>query len=209
MRQRPIPGLRPLAVALGVLLAAGAAGVATADAPERIITGSTAPADAEADTYSAQEIIDKGHRFFGKTTGGLAEAVEWVFKKKGRPNAYIIGEEGAGAFFGGLRYGEGWLHPKSGGRYKVYWQGPSFGIDMGGNGSRVLALVYNLHSPRDIFRRFPGGEGVAYVVGGFGVNIQNIDDRMYIAPIRTGVGLRLGINVGYLKYTARPTWNPF
>lgn len=162
----------------------------------------------DADTYSMREIIDTGHGFFGKTTGGLAKAVEYAFKDSGRPNAYIVGEEGAGAFFGGLRYGEGTLYPKSGGKYKVYWQGPSVGFDFGGNGSRTLTLVYNMRLPRQIFSRFYGVEGSAYFIGGVGVNFQQ-DDQLRLAPIRTGVGARLGANIGYLKYTPTPTWNPF
>jgi len=167
-----------------------------------------APASGGSKTYSAQEIINIGHDYFGTATGGFAQAVEWAFRKQGRPNAYIVGEEGAGAFFGGLRVGEGWLHPKAGGRYKLYWQGPSLGIDVGANGSRVLVLVYNLKSPKDLLRRFAGAEGSAYFIGGFGVNLQNVGD-LILAPIRTGVGARLGVNIGYLKYTAHRTWNPF
>ncbi len=30
-----------------------------------------------------------------------------------------------------------------------------------------------------------------------------------IIPVRLGVGFRLGANVGYLKFTDSPTWNPF
>lgn len=160
------------------------------------------------DTYSMQEIIDAGHGFFGKTTGGFAKAVEYAFKKSGPPSAYIVGEEGAGAFVGGLRYGEGTLYPKTGGKHKVYWQGPSVGFDFGANGSRTLTLVYNMRLPRQIYSRFYGVEGSAYFVGGVGVNFQQ-DDQLRLAPIRTGVGARLGANVGYLKYTPYPTWNPF
>ncbi len=159
-------------------------------------------------TYSPQEIVDAGHTFFGKTTGGLAEMVEYVFRQRGRPNAYIIGEEAAGSFVGGLRYGEGTIHPKAGGQRKIYWQGPSIGLDFGGNGSRVLTLIYNMRSIDDIYYRIPGVEGSAYVVGGLGVNfLQRYD--LVLAPIRTGVGARLGVNIGYLKFTPAPTWNPF
>lgn len=164
--------------------------------------------DRDTDTYTMQEIIDAGHGFFGITTSGFAQMVEYVFQQKGRPSAYIIGEEGAGAFIGGLRYGEGTLYPKSGGSYKVFWQGPSVGFDFGGNGSRTLTLIYNMDSPDELFSRFVGVEGSAYFIGGFGVNFQQ-DDRLRLAPIRTGVGARLGANVGYLKYTREPTWNPF
>ena len=162
----------------------------------------------ENSTFSSQEIVNKGHDFFGTTTKGLAQAVESVFAKAGRPRGYIIGEEGAGAFIGGLRYGEGTLYIKGGPRQKVFWQGPSVGFDFGGNGSRTLVLVYDIDTPRDIFSRFMGVEGSAYLVGGFGVNFQS-NEKLKLAPIRTGIGARLGANVGYLKYTNRPTWNPF
>ncbi len=162
----------------------------------------------EAETYSMQEIVDAGHGFFGITTSGIAEAVEYVFQQAGRPTGYIIGEEGAGAFVGGLRYGEGMLYSKTGGKRKVFWQGPSIGFDFGGNGSRTLTLVYNMDNPNQLFNRFIGVEGSAYFIGGLGVNFQR-DKYLRLAPIRTGVGARLGANIGYLKYTREPTWNPF
>jgi len=162
----------------------------------------------ETSTYSSREILSQGHNFFGSTTKGLAQAVESVFSKAGRPRGYIIGEEGSAAFVGGLRYGEGTLYIKGGPKQKVFWQGPSVGFDFGGNGSRTLVLVYDIDTPRDIFSRFVGVEGSAYLVGGFGVNFQS-NEKIKMAPIRTGIGARLGANVGYLKYTSRPTWNPF
>jgi hypothetical protein len=160
------------------------------------------------DTYSSQEILTKSHQFFGKTTRGLAEAVEYVFQNQGEPTAYIVGEEGSGAFVGGLRFGEGTIYYKNGAKKRIYWQGPSIGFDFGGNGSRTLTLVYNSQSPEDLYSRFAGVEGSAYLVGGLGVNFQKKDD-IVMAPIRTGVGARLGANIGYLKYSKRPTWNPF
>jgi len=160
------------------------------------------------ETFSSSEIMVKGHSFFGSTTNGLAQAIEYVFQKAGRPQGYIIGEEASGAFVGGLRYGEGTLFLKDGTSKKVYWQGPSVGFDFGGNGSRSLVLVYNIDSTNDIFSRFIGVDGSAYLVGGLGVNFQS-NEKLSLAPIRTGVGARLGANVGYLKYTAQPTWNPF
>jgi hypothetical protein len=159
-------------------------------------------------TYSSGEILSSGHNFFGGTTSGLAQAVEYVFQKAGPPQGYIIGQEGAGAFIGGLRYGEGMLYLKDGTRQKVFWQGPSIGFDFGGNGSRTLVLVYNIDNTADIFDRFIGLDGSAYLIGGLGVNFQS-NEKLRLAPIRTGVGARLGANVGYLKYTAAPTWNPF
>ncbi|MFN0193784.1 MAG: DUF1134 domain-containing protein [Aestuariivirga sp.] len=162
----------------------------------------------EASTYTTEEIVGAGHRFFGKTTRGLADAVEYVFQNQGEPTAYIVGEEGSGAIIGGLRYGEGTIYYKSGISQRIYWQGPSVGFDFGGNGSRSLVLVYNSDSPRDLYKRFPGVEGSAYFIGGVGVNFQKNQD-IVLAPIRSGVGARLGANVGYLKYSRKPNWNPF
>ncbi|MGI9484108.1 MAG: DUF1134 domain-containing protein [Hyphomicrobiales bacterium] len=161
-----------------------------------------------AETYSPQEIVDAGHGFFGATTQGLAKVVEHSFGMAGAPSGYIVGEELAGAFIGGLRYGEGVLHMKDGTREKVYWQGPSFGFDVGGNGSRTMVLVYHLQHPDQVFERYGGIEGSAYFIGGFGVNFQRSTDLL-LAPIRTGLGARIGANIGYLKYTREPTWNPF
>ncbi len=160
------------------------------------------------DTYSENEIIRAGNSFFGEVSGGLAKAVEWAFQKAGRPNGYILGQDAGGAFVAGLAYGEGRLYTKDAGSYKVYWQGPSVGYDFGGDGSKVMTLVYNLRDPSDIYDRFGGVEGTAYLVGGISVQFQKAG-HVTLAPIRAGVGLRLGANVGYLKYTRNPTWNPF
>ncbi len=160
------------------------------------------------ETYSTEEIVGKGHEFFGKASRGVGQAVEFVFQNQGEPTAYIVGEEAAGAFVGGLRYGEGTIYYKNGTTEKIYWQGPSLGFDFGGNGSRTMTLVYNSASPEDLYDRFGGVEGAAYLVGGLGVNFQR-KDNIILAPIRTGVGARLGANVGYLKYSPKPRWNPF
>ncbi len=172
-------------------------------------TGSVSKASQRSsDTYTSEEILAQGHQFFGKTSRGLGQAIEYVFQSQGEPTAYIVGEEGAGAFVGGLRYGEGTIYYKDGTSERIYWQGPSIGWDFGGNGSRVMTLVYGSASPDDMHTRFAGVEGSAYLVGGVGVNFQK-HDEVTLAPIRTGVGARLGANIGYLKYTRRPTWNPF
>ena len=159
-------------------------------------------------TYTSEEIVATGHEYFGKASRGLAQAVEYVFQAQGEPSAYIVGEEGSAAFFGGLRYGEGTIYYKTGVRQRIYWQGPSVGFDFGGNGSRALVLVYNSDGPGDLQDRFPGVEGSAYFIGGLSVNFQQRAD-IVLAPIRTGLGARLGANVGYLKYSAKPDWNPF
>ena len=171
-------------------------------------TTSTATRAPKRSTYTTDEIMAQGHQFFGKTSRGLAQAIEYVFQNEGEPTAYIVGEEGSGAFVGGLRDGEGTIYYKNGAKKHIYWQGPSVGFDFGGNGSRTLTLVYNSQSPEDLYDRFAGVEGTAYLVGGVGVNFQR-KDNITLAPIRTGVGARLGANIGYLKYSPRATWNPF
>ncbi|WP_419908841.1 DUF1134 domain-containing protein [Hoeflea sp.] len=158
--------------------------------------------------YTMQEIIDEGHNYFGRATDGLARVVERSFEQYGLPNGYVLGEEGSGAFVGGLTYGEGQLYTKNAGEHPVFWQGPSLGFDYGGQGSRVMMLVYELQSVEDIYGRFAGVSGQAYAVAGVGMTVLQ-GSRVVIVPIRTGVGARLGINIGYLKLTARPTWNPF
>ncbi len=166
------------------------------------------PDDQADGTYSSGEIQSAGHRFFGSISQGLANALEYTFKRQGRPNGYILGEDAGGAFVAGLRYGEGRLYTKDAGTHKVYWQGPSLGYDAGAAGSKVMVLVYNIRDPQEIYERFGGVEGSAYLVGGVSVHFQT-RDHVTLAPIRAGIGLRLGASIGYLKYTRRPTWNPF
>jgi hypothetical protein len=164
--------------------------------------------DGPPNTYSSREILATGHSFFGSVSKGLASVVEYAFQNQGRPNGYILGQEASGAFVAGLRYGEGILYTRDAGTHRVYWQGPSIGYDAGAEGSKVMILIYNLRDPGDIYQRFGGVDGSAYFVGGVGITFQKSRD-IVVAPIRSGVGLRLGANVGYLKYTPRPTWNPF
>ncbi|TIP30166.1 MAG: DUF1134 domain-containing protein [Mesorhizobium sp.] len=161
-----------------------------------------------AQEYTAQEIVDSGHKFFGATSGGLATVVEKIFSSYGLPNGYLLGEEGSGALIGGLTYGEGTLYTKNAGDHKVFWQGPSLGWDFGGEGSRVMMLVYNLDDVTSLYNRFGGLAGSAYLVAGVGFNVMK-NNNVLLVPIRTGVGARLGVNLGYLKLTQRATWNPF
>ncbi|NJO54302.1 MAG: DUF1134 domain-containing protein [Bacteroidales bacterium] len=158
--------------------------------------------------FKADELVHAGHGFFGSISRGLALAIQDVVAKWGLPNGYILGQEGTGAFAFGLRYGEGTLYTKNAGDLPVFWQGPSLGFDFGGDGARTMMLVYNLRQVTDVFQRFPGIDGSAYLVAGFGVTAMTADG-VTVVPIRSGVGLRLGANVGYLKFTQRPTWNPF
>lgn len=158
--------------------------------------------------YTVQEIIDAGHGFFGSTSGGLAKVVEQAFERYGLPNGYILGQEGSGAFIAGLTYGEGELNTRNAGQHPVFWQGPSLGLDYGGQGARTMMLVYNLPAIDSLYRRFGGVSGSAFVVAGVGMTVLRNEDVL-IVPIRTGLGARLGVNVGYLKLTNAPTWNPF
>ena len=157
--------------------------------------------------YSSNEILDSGHRFFGGVSRGLAQVVEKAFSQWGLPNGYILGEEASGAFVVGLRYGEGTLYTKNAGDLRVFWQGPSVGFDTGGEGARTMMLVYNLPDTRSIYERFAGIDGSAYFIGGFGMTALTANG-VVLVPIRSGVGLRLGANIGYLKFTPQATWNP-
>lgn len=160
------------------------------------------------ETYSSNEILNTGHRFFGNVSGGLASVIERAFQSYGLPNAYILGEEGSGAIIGGLRYGEGIMYTKGAGDHKIFFQGPSIGWDFGGNASRVMMLVYNLPTVDHAYQRFGGVSGSAYIVGGVGMTVL-ANNNILMVPVRAGVGARLGVNVGYLKFTPRATWNPF
>jgi hypothetical protein len=158
--------------------------------------------------FQPGELVDAGHRFFGGVSRGLAMVVEKAVSQWGLPNGYVLGEEAGGAFVGGLRYGDGTLYTKNAGDVRVFWQGPTLGFDAGADGARTMMLVYNLPRTTAIFDRFGGLDGSAYFIGGFGMTALTANN-IVLVPIRSGVGLRLGANLGYLKFTQRPTWNPF
>jgi hypothetical protein len=209
-----------LRVATAVLFVAGLA-VTSASAQ---YTGTVAPAPPPADIppgpppaaqqqpqgdrFSPGELIDAGHHFFGGVSRGVALVVQKAVSQWGQPNGYILGEEASGAFVGGVRYGDGTLYTKNAGDVRVFWEGPTVGFDAGADGARTMMLVYNLPRTQAIYDRFGGINGSAYFVGGFGMTALTAND-IVLVPIRTGVGLRLGANVGYLKFTSQPTWNPF
>jgi len=192
-------------------LSAAALGLPAAMAAQA--PGSPAAAQTSQHNFSAEEIVAAGHQFFGTVSGGLATLIEKAVSSYGLPNGYIIGQEGSGAIIGGLRYGDGVLFTKIEAPRQVYWQGPSIGWDIGGDGNRTMMLVYNVPNSLAIYRRYGGVNGSAYLVGGLGMTVlanSEIPGRtVYIVPIRSGIGARFGINVGYLKFTQRPTWNPF
>lgn len=160
------------------------------------------------DTFTLDEVLNTGHNFFGSVSGGLASVVERAFSRFGLPNGYILGEQAAGAFIGGLQYGEGVLHTKSAGQYKAFWQGPSVGWDFGGAGTRTMMLVYQLPNVEALYKRFPGVSGSAVVIGGVEMSVRKRGSTI-VVPIRSGVGARLGVNIGYLKFTTKATINPF
>jgi hypothetical protein len=174
-------------------------------------TGSTRrpAAEQKPETFSGSELVNNGHRFFGSLSRGLALTIEEATKRWGEPNGYILGQEGSGAFVAGLRYGEGTLYTRNAGERKVFWQGPSLGFDWGGDGARTMMLVYNLPKTSAIYQRFGGVDGSAYLIAGFGMTALTAGDGITLVPIRTGIGARLGVNIGYLKFTDQSTWNPF
>ena len=172
------------------------------------VAGAPAAAAEADDGYHQDEIIDAAVGFFGATSAGLAKVFEKVFAELGQPNGFIVGEEISGAFGVGLRYGKGTLNRKDGTVRKVFWQGPSIGFDVGGNAAKAFILVYNLNDAEAIFQRYPGVEGTVYFVAGFSVN-YNQSGEVVLAPIRTGVGWRVGANFGYLHFTREHSWIPF
>jgi hypothetical protein len=201
------------AAVLAVLAAHCLIGIAAAQSippqpPPAAVAPAPQPQPAPANQFSSNELVDAGHRFFGGVSRGLAMIVEKAVSQWGQPNGYILGEEASGAFVGGLRYGDGTLYTKNAGDLRVFWQGPSIGFDAGADGARTMMLVYNLPRTEAIFERFGGINGSAYFIGGFGMTAL-VANNITVVPIRSGVGLRLGANLGYLKFTTQPTWNPF
>ncbi len=166
------------------------------------------PPQSRPSTFAPGELVNEGHRFFGTVSRGLADVVERAVSRWGQPNGYILGQEGSGAFIVGLRYGDGKLYTKNAGDRRVFWEGPSIGFDTGGEGARTMMLVYNLSATDAIYQRFGGIDGSAYFIGGFGMTALGNGD-IVVVPIRSGIGFRLGANIGYLKFTPEATWNPF
>jgi hypothetical protein len=197
-----------LALVTELFLIGPAAAQTVPPQPPPAVTPAPPPEPAHANQFSSNELIDAGHRFFGGVSRGLAMIVEKAVSRWGQPNGYVLGEEASGAFVGGLRYGDGTLYTKNAGDLRVFWQGPSIGFDAGADGARTMMLVYNLPRTDAIFERFGGINGSAYFIGGFGMTAL-VANNITVVPIRSGVGLRLGANLGYLKFTDRPTWNPF
>ena len=180
----------------------GDAATATVDGTAPI----AAPADPAA-TFKQDDLIGAAEGVFGKGAQGLAKLIEKILKEQGEPNAYIVGREAGGALVLGVRYGSGTLYHKIEGERPAYWTGPSIGFDAGANAAQTFVLVYNLHDSEDLYKRFPAGEGAAYLLGGFNASYMRRGDVVLI-PIRVGVGARLGANVGYMKFRKKQSWVP-
>ena len=194
--QAPYPASQPVVTSSDPSRAAGQA------------AGNPAVASQQGATYKKDDLIGAAEGVFGKGAEGLARMIEWILKKQGEPNGYIVGREGGGAFIFGARYGSGTLYHKIEGQMPVYWTGPSLGLDVGANAANTFVLVYNLYDTNDLFHRYAQGEGQAYLVGGFHVSYLRRGDVVLI-PVRMGAGLRLGINVGYMKFSRKQKWVPF
>jgi len=190
---------------------AEAAPVVTSSVPSTAASQASsdpAAASAQGSTYKQDDLIGAAEGVFGKGAQGLAGMIQDLLAKQGEPNAYIVGREGGGALIVGLRYGSGTLFHKVEGQRPVYWTGPSIGFDAGANAGSTFVLVYNLYNSDDLYKRFPAGEGNAYLVGGFTASYLRRGDVVLI-PIRMGAGLRLGVNAGYMKFSTKQKWLPF
>lgn len=197
--------LSALVAAAGIVMTSIAAVPAYA---QEISESEISQASQDASTYSQDEVLDAAVNFFGTSSGALAQVVEKIFKEQGEPVGYIVGQEGGAALGIGLKYGHGELVMRDGTKRKVYWRGPSIGFDTGANASKVFTLVYNLGNPDGIYRRYPGVDGSAFLIAGVSATYQRAEG-VTLAPIRTGVGLRLGASTGYTAYSSRGHINPF
>jgi hypothetical protein len=184
--------------------------VTSADAERAAAQAATNPVKAgqQGATYKEDDLIGAAEGVFGKGAKGLADLIKGLLAKQGEPNAYVVGREGGGAIVVGLRYGSGTLYHKVEGQKPVYWTGPSIGFDLGASAGNTFVLVYNLYNTEDLYHRFGAGEGQAYLVGGFHVSYLRRGDVVLI-PVRMGVGLRLGLNAGYMKFSKTARWLPF
>lgn len=185
------------------------------EAPPPVAAGPTAPSAAErasasmaGETVPRKDVFSAAEGVFGKGAKGLGDLIEKLLKDQGEPSAYITGREAGGAFVVGVRYGSGTLHHQIEGDRAVYWTGPSIGFDAGADANKVFVLVYNLHDSQRLYRRYPAAEGNAYVVGGFTASYLRRGDIVLI-PVRLGVGARLGVNAGYMRFSEKNRWLPF
>ncbi|MDE2411653.1 MAG: DUF1134 domain-containing protein [Sphingomonadales bacterium] len=206
----PAPAASPAPTIEAAPVASASTAPVSSDPAAQAAQASVDPATAsqQGATYKEDDLIGAAEGVFGKGAKGLAELIKDILKKQGEPNAYIVGREGGGAIGIGLRYGSGTLFHKVEGKRAAYWTGPSIGFDAGANAGNTFVLVYNLYNTDDLYKRFPAGEGAAYFVGGFNASYMRRGDIVLI-PVRAGVGLRLGVNAGYMKFSQKQRWLPF
>ena len=206
----PVAALKPAATPdLNADLAPtdATAQVATASAAD-VQTGAAVQPTGKAATFHKDDLIGAAEGVFGKGAKGLGQLVEKILKEQGEPDGYIAGREASGAFVVGLRYGSGTLTHKVEGQRPVYWTGPSVGFDVGGDAANVFVLVYNLYDSQDLYKRYAQVEGRAYFVGGFAATYLR-RGSVALIPVRLGVGVRLGANIGYMKFSEKSKWLPF
>src|SRR3569623_299756 len=192
-QQAPAPGEAP---------AQGQAPIADPSAAQR------ASDDIRNNNVARKDVFTAAEGVFGRGAQGLGDMIEKLLREHGEPTAYITGREAGGAFVVGVRYGSGTLHHQIEGDRPVYWTGPSVGLDFGADANKVFVLVYNLHDSQKIYHRYPAAEGHAYVVGGFTASYLRRGDIEQITE-RLGIGARLGVNAGYMKFSQRNRWLPF
>jgi hypothetical protein len=207
----PGPGKQPESSAWSAQTKSdGSRDVAILAPPPQVTLSPLPPANLGPDEegYSIDEIMAASAGFFGKVSANLGAVIEYLFQNSGRPTGYVLGTEGGGALLAGVRYGSGTLYLRAGGSHPIYWHGPSLGTDVGAEGSKTIFLIYRLGSPEQMYASFTGIDGSAYLVGGVGATLVT-NGSVIMAPIRSGMGLRLGANIGYIRFTPKATWNPF
>lgn len=205
---RAISRLTRLGLPLAAALLLGACAANPSSGTTAANNSDTTESSSQGEGYDKYQTTQEAVDFLGGSAEAIAQVVDRAFAQYGRPNAIIKGEEGGGAVVVGVRYGQGEFMSKTGIKQKVYWQGPSIGWDFGGDAGRVFMLVYNLPRPDLIYQRFAGVSGSAFLVGGVGMHYLR-SQSIVVAPIRVGVGLRLGAGVGYIQFTQEKSYNPF
>ncbi|MGB0342372.1 MAG: EipA family protein [Parvibaculales bacterium] len=163
---------------------------------------------AKIEDFSESELVIASAKYLGTTAESMAEIVDNIFSRYGQPSAIIRGEEVSVAIMLGFRYGRGVLQFANGEEVPIYWRGPSIGVDTGGNAAKSFTLVYGANSAEDLHKRFGGIDGSAFYLGGVAVNYLQ-RGGVVVTPMRAGVGLRLGVSLGYLKFAPEGGWMPF
>ena len=158
--------------------------------------------------HEPDTVLQQAEAWFGQSAMNTADVINRVINDQGPPDAYIMGEEVAASLGAGLRYGSGDIYLRDGSSQEIYWRGPSVGVDTGINASRVFILIYGANRVTDLYTRLGGVEGSVYVVGGASVTYHQGTD-ITVVPVRVGVGIRAGANIGYIQFSEEAEVNPF